>query len=82
MSRSFRRNPVLAPSSSKEFKGTTNRKFRTAVRKRLHNCADYDRLVIPVIREVSDLYDSPKDGCCTLFGAPHDDPDFPKYLRK
>jgi hypothetical protein len=70
MSRSFKKSPVVSPSSSKEFNSKANRRQRHLVRAILHKMGDCDSIVLPLKREVSNLYDSPKDGRCNMFGTP------------
>lgn len=69
MSRSFKKSPVVSPSSSKEFNSEANRRERHKVRMLLYTTVDYSDLVLPVKREVSNVYDSPKDGRCNMFGT-------------
>ncbi len=69
MSRSFRHTPVIGnacASSDKPGKQIANRTLRTHVRmtlrKCLRNCADFDNLLVPLLREVSNVWSFPKDG--------------------
>jgi hypothetical protein len=80
MSRSYRKTPVYAPNSNKEFKLHSHRLERRTVRQQLHTCVNFDALVLPVTRELTDFYDSPKDGYCTFFTDA--DPEMRKLLRK
>lgn len=85
MSRSYKKSPVVSPGSSKLFNSQANRRLRRAVRTRLHvsvvSGADLDALVLPVAREISDLWDGPKDGRCNMFDVGPDD-DFAAELVK
>jgi hypothetical protein len=71
MSRSFKKSPVVSPSSSKEFNSKANRAMRKLVRTALHKLTleENDSLILPLQREVSNIYDSPKDGRCNMFGS-------------
>lgn len=85
MSRSLKRSPVISPNSSKQFNSKANRRQRLMVRVLLETCLDLDSLVLPVKREISNLYDSPKDGRCNMFGMKLTDEDgheLNKLLRK
>lgn len=80
MSRSYRHAAVYAPSSNKEFKVSSHRCQRRVVRHKLHACVDFDSLTLPLIPELSNFYDSDKDGYYKFFGD--NDPDLLKLLRK
>lgn len=80
MSRSFKKSPVVSPDSSKEFNSTSNRRLRTHVARMLRVCTDFDNLVLPIPREVSNVYDSPKENRCTLWGETGEE--LRKFLRK
>lgn len=85
MSRSYKKSPVVSPSSSKDFNSKANRRERHKVRMLLSSSVDYTNLVLPVKREISNLYDSPKDGRCNMFGTPtHGDEgiELKKLMRK
>ncbi len=64
MSRSYRHNPIHGHGggSEKQDKRIYNRCLRTGVRQRLHSCKDFDALVLPVVREVSNPWSMSKDG--------------------
>lgn len=81
MSRSFRKSPVIAPKSNKFFKTKSHRVLRHHVSTLLHNATDLDSLVLPITREVSNIYGSAKDGKCNMFDS-KDDPYLPKLMRK
>lgn len=71
MSRSFKKSPIVSPSSSKKFNSQANRRMRTRVHVMLAKLvlAPNDSIVLPVKRELSNIYDSPKDGRCNMFGT-------------
>ncbi|MBP9094535.1 hypothetical protein KBI23_26185 [bacterium] len=69
MSRSFRHTPVIGnacAASDKPGKQIANRTLRMHVRicllKALRNSDDFDNLVVPLLREVSNVWSFPKDG--------------------
>ena len=69
MSRSFRHTPIIGnacAASDKPGKQIANRTLRMNVRmclrKCLRDCADFDNLVVPLLREVSNVWSFPKDG--------------------
>ncbi len=68
MSRSFKKSPVVSPLSSKVFNSKANRRERNKVRVLLNAVTDPDALVLPIHYEISNIYDSPKDGRCNMFG--------------
>jgi hypothetical protein len=82
MARSYRHNPIIGitlAKSEKEDKRFANRTLRAASRLALVNCQDYDDLVLPLMREVSNVWSFAKDGKQRLR------PDCPytaKYMRK
>jgi len=81
MSRSYRHTPVIGncSHSDKPGKVNANRTLRTHVRQALRNCDDFDGLVLPLLREVSNVWSFPKDGKHRM------DPKgayFAKYMRK
>lgn len=85
MSRSYKKSPVVSPSSSKEFNSKANRRERHKVHVLLKTTMDYSSLLLPLKREISNLYDSPKDGRCNMFGTPtHGDQgaELKKLMRK
>ncbi|MDZ4834662.1 MAG: hypothetical protein SGJ27_12860 [Candidatus Melainabacteria bacterium] len=85
MSRSYKKSPVVSPSSSKQFNSKANRRQRHKVRVLLQTSVDLAFLVLPVKREISNLYDSPKDGRCNLFGTPshgEEGAELKKLMRK
>jgi hypothetical protein len=80
MARSVQKSPVISPFSAKFFKKKYHRALRIVVKRMLCEDVDFDNLVLPVIREMSNMYDSPKDGRCNYFGGPLDD--VRKSMRK
>lgn len=85
MSRSFKSSPVVSPNSCKFFNTKANRRLRKKVRVILHTAVDFDAITLPVQREVSNIYDSPKDGRCNMFGTPHhgeEGAELKKFMRK
>ena len=64
MSRSHRHTPIIGncSHSDKPGKVLAHRALRAATRQALSACRDYDDLIAPVTREVSNVWDFPKDG--------------------
>ncbi len=65
MSRSYRHTPVIGnacAASDKPGKKIANSTLRTHVRQALRTCHDFDSLVLPLLREVSNVWSFPKDG--------------------
>ena len=65
MSRSHRHTPITGITCSKSDKPgkvKANRALRASTRPVLGNCADYDDLAMPLLREVSSAWSFPKDG--------------------
>jgi hypothetical protein len=65
MSRSYRHTPICGITTSKSDKPgkvLANRAFRAAERKTLGGSRDYDELVMPAVREISNVWSFPKDG--------------------
>ena len=56
MSRSRKRAPVDTYSSGKFDQRVAHSRLRLRSRLHLHNCHDWDELVMPLIREVSDIW--------------------------
>lgn len=83
MSNSVRKNPVFGfcADSDKPGKRLANRAYRSICRQVLATCDDYDDLVMPHLREVSNVWDFPKDGKTHLFCS-RDSELVRKYLRK
>ena len=82
MSRSYRQSPVIPWTncrSEKQEKQTYNRLLRRRVRQLLHVCVDFDVLVLPAVRNVSDTHRFGKDGCVRL--DPQDET-FTRLMRK
>lgn len=65
MSRSYKKSPVITCGSGKWFKQKANRKLRHKVKTILKKYPDQD--ILPILREVSNVYDSNKDGMCCLW---------------
>lgn len=85
MSRSFKKSPVVSPSSSKQFNAKANRRLRQKVRLLLLHKANKEDLVLPLPREITDIYKSPKDGRCNMFGMTDsacDEAELKKLMRK
>ena len=82
MARSYRHTPIIGitcAESEKKDKRIANRTLRAACRTALASCQDYDALVMPILREVSNVWSFDKDGKQRLRpGTPH----FAKYMRK
>jgi hypothetical protein len=81
MSRSYRHSPFIghAAHSDKPGKVIANRTLRAASRQALANCRDFDDLIMPLLREVSNVWSFPKDGKGRLSKSW---PDYAKYMRK
>lgn len=65
MSRSYKKTPIFGitkAKSEKEDKRIANRALRANVRTILDSCDDYEDLIIPIIREVSNVWGFAKDG--------------------
>ncbi|HEY9868202.1 MAG TPA: hypothetical protein V6D08_03325 [Candidatus Obscuribacterales bacterium] len=68
MARSYRHSPFhgACADSDKPGKLIANRTLRTRQRMSIKTCRDFDELILPTLREVSDVWDFPKDGKCRL----------------
>jgi hypothetical protein len=73
MSRSYQKSPVIAPNSNKAFKRQANRRLRHQTRALLYREGNAESLVFKIAREVSNIYDSAKDGKCNMFGGQLDE---------
>ena len=64
MSRSRRKNPIrgLAADSDKDWKKMINRSLRRRTHMALSRCPDFGDLVLPVLNDIANAWDSPKDG--------------------
>lgn len=65
MSRSIRHTPIIGNAggeSDKPGKAQANRKLRVHTRLAIIACTDFEGLLVPVLREVSNVWDFPKDG--------------------
>jgi hypothetical protein len=82
MSRSKRSSPIAGittAESEKQWKREANRRLRRAVNQKLHTLpvTDPDALILPVLDEVANQYEGPKDGKL------HFDPQrHPRLMRK
>lgn len=65
MGKSRKKNPVVNHGSGKYFKQKANRALRHRVKQMLYT--DPERDVLPILREVSNIYDSNKDGGITYW---------------
>ncbi|OPZ83678.1 MAG: hypothetical protein BWY75_02962 [bacterium ADurb.Bin425] len=81
MSNSYRKNPFIGncSHSDKPGKVNANRTLRTHVRQALRTCDDFEALILPLLREVSNVWDFPKDGKHRLNTR---GPNFRKWMRK
>lgn len=81
MSRSYRHSPFMGfcADSDKPGKVIAHRKLRAATRQVIVNCRDFDDLILPLLREVSNVWDFPKDGKGRIKKTW---PDYAKYMRK
>ncbi len=81
MARSYRHNPFMGncSHSDKPGKVIAHRRLRARCRQALSACRDFDTLVMPLPREVSDVWDFPKDGKHRLDVT---SPRFRKWMRK
>lgn len=61
---------VCGGDNMKEWRTISNRKLRRKAKQVLHNCKDYDNLVVPILREVSDVWSSPRDGNMHYYHKP------------
>jgi hypothetical protein len=64
MSRSYRKNPIHGHGggSEKECKRSYNRALRSNVHQNLNTCDDFENLVLPIVREIRDVWNMAKDG--------------------
>jgi len=64
MSRSYRKNPIhgIAETSEKNCKRLYNRALRSSTRQRLNSCDDFDAVMLPEVRDVSNPWSMAKDG--------------------
>ena len=64
MARSYRHSPFIgiASHSDKPGKALANRCLRTHHRDAIKTCRDFDDLMLPLLREVSNVWSFPKDG--------------------
>jgi len=87
MSRSYRKSPCrgFCADSDKKGKQLANRKLRSKVRNILHYRYREEDLILPVMREISDLWDMAKDGKMGYWTATDEersDSWYRKYLAK
>nr|UXE44331.1 hypothetical protein Hi04_10k_c2089_00027 [uncultured bacterium] len=64
MARSYRHTPIIGHCSHSDKPGKIqfHRAMRAAERHALVNCTDYEELIMPAVREVSNVWSFPKDG--------------------
>ena len=65
MARSIKKTPIIpntCAQSEKEDKRNNNRKLRRAVKQKLQVVEDTEDLVLPELREITDVWDGAKDG--------------------
>lgn len=81
MANSYRHSPFMGicSHSDKPGKVLANRRLRRHVNQSLATCLDYDGYVAPALREVSNVWDFPKDGKMRIKSTWSD---YRKYLRK
>lgn len=82
MSRSFRKTPIVGITtarSEKDDKRFANRCERHRARQAIRTCRDFDALVLPLKREMSDLWDFAKDGKVRFY---KDSPFYGRMYRK
>lgn len=82
MSRSYRQSPIIPWTNCRSEKGekqTYNRQLRCAVRRLLHECVDFEALMLPQVRDISDAHRFGKDGHVRLDPS---DENLPRLLRK
>ena len=82
MSRSYRHAPfmgITCAKSDKPGKVLANRALRAATREALICCNDFDDLICPAMREVSNVWSFPKDGKQRIKTSWSD---YRKYMRK
>jgi hypothetical protein len=84
MARSYRKTPVTGVAylarSDKSGKRQANHALRVATNKALSNCDDFEDLIDPEIREVSDVRGFPKEGKSRIKGRLDDK--LEKLMRK
>ena len=83
MARSKKKTPIIPNTkaeSEKEDKRNNNRKLRRAVKQKLQVFEDTEDLVLPELREITDVWDGAKDGKKFLKNKDLEDHD--KHLRK
>lgn len=64
MSRSYRHSPFtgICSHSDKPGKTLANQRLRSRQRDAIKGCRDFENLIVPLLREVSNVYSFPKDG--------------------
>lgn len=65
MGKSFKKTPVFPNTkadSDKQDKKLANQRLRSAVKAKLKVTADFDEIVLPELKEISDVWDFAKDG--------------------
>ena len=81
MARSRKKTPIIpnaCADSEKEDKRSNNRKLRRAVKQKLQVIEDTEDLLLPELREITDIWGSAKDGKKYRDPAKLD----PKLMRK
>ncbi len=84
MSRSYRHSPfrgITTARSEKYDKREANQALRAASRSTLRRCSNYDDLLMPVMREVSNVWTFAKDGKMRMTKANYGQY-FAKLMRK
>lgn len=81
MARSVKHSPFIGNCSHSDKPGKilAHRSLRAAERQALSRCRDWDDLVMPVLREVSNVWSFPKDGKHRLNTKGEN---FRKWMRK
>jgi len=82
MSRSYRHTPIVGNTTArtdKPGKMIANRTLRAHTRAALHFCRDYENLLMPLLRELSNVWSFPKDGKHRMRKANWR---YSKYMRK
>ena len=64
MSRSYKKEPYYScnAGSFKSWKQIVNSTYRSRCKQRIYNCKDWDELLLPIIDECGNFWNSPKDG--------------------
>lgn len=65
MSRSYKKNvysTFISSNGMKEWRTHINRKLRHKAKQLINNAKDYDAMILPILDEIGDLWNSPLDG--------------------